>query len=559
MPPNSFSQSSKQTTRPMRWWPAVAIIMLTILAVVYIWAADFPSRQMQIQWTGQILIPAFLLMLVWLLFFSRLRWKVRLISFGTVVLILGAIPALFRLRGISGDILPILEWRWAKSEVEALPANPPIQADSMAAAISLQSSSSAESAPSLSAVSDRSQAVEEKATAAAREFFTDYPQFLGPHRNATVNGIRLRRDWRKHPPKLVWRQPIGAGWSAFAVSGDFAITQEQRGKVEMIVAYDLKSGQVKWSHGDSTGYESPITGNGPRATPTIAGNRVYTLGGTGMLNCLDLATGERIWSKDIIQENNSQINGWGMSGSPLILDSLVVVSAGGREGNSLVAYHQNTGARIWSGGSDRAAYSSPLVTTIAGIRQILIFNQNKIAAHDPASGQLLWQQDWPGGSECVAQPVPLPGDRVFVSTGYGIGCKLFQIQRGENGALRTSLIWETNRLKAKFTNVVHRGGYIYGLDDGILVCLDLANGERKWKTGRYGHGQMISVGDLLLIQAESGDVVLVETNPQAHVELARLAALNSKTWNNPALAGRYLLVRNDREAVCYELPLEVEL
>ncbi|MGH7452472.1 MAG: PQQ-binding-like beta-propeller repeat protein, partial [bacterium] len=350
--------SKKQPTSPVRWWPAAGILTLTVVAVVYIWAADFSSRQMQIQWTGQIVILAILLLLVWLLFFSRLRWKVRLFSFGAVVLMLGLIPALFRMRGISGDILPILEWRWTKSHVAALPASPPIQTDTTITATSVQSSSSPESAPSRQVASDRSQAVEEKAKEAPREFSTDYPQFLGPHRNATVNGIRLNRDWSKHPPKLVWRQPIGAGWSAFAVSGNLAITQEQRGNVEMVVAYDLKSGQVKWSHGDSTGYESPITGNGPRATPTIAGNRVYTLGGTGILNCLDLATGKRLWSKDIIQENNSQINGWGMSGSPLILDSLVVVSAGGRDGNSLVAYHQDTGARIWSGGNDRAAYSS---------------------------------------------------------------------------------------------------------------------------------------------------------------------------------------------------------
>jgi outer membrane protein assembly factor BamB len=518
--------------------------------------ADVSSRQMQIQWTGQIVILAVLLLLVWLLFFSRWRWKTRLIFFGAVILMLGAIPLLFRLRGISGDILPILEWRWAKSASEALPASPPIHIDTTSAAISVQASSSPRHDPSIPVASAQSQAVDEKVETAAREISADYPQFLGPNRNAILSGIRLNRDWSKHPPKLVWRQPLGAGWSAFAVSGDFAVTQEQRGKIEMVVAYDLKSGQVKWSHGDSTGYESPITGNGPRATPTIANHRVYSLGATGLLNCLDLATGKRIWSKDVVQDNNAQVIGWGMSGSPLLLDSLIVVSAGGREGNSLVAYHQNTGARIWSGGSDRAAYSSPLVATIAGVRQILIFNQNNIAAHDPTTGEILWQQGWPGGSECVAQPVPLPGDRVFVSSGYGIGCKLFQIQRGENGALHSSLIWETNRLKAKFTNVVHRDGYIYGLDDGILVCLDLANGERTWKAGRYGHGQMINVGDLLLIQAESGDVVLAEANPQAHVELARMAALNSKTWNNPALAGRYLLVRNDREAACYELPLD---
>ena len=156
----------------------------------------------------------------------------------------------------------------------------------------------------------------------------------------------------------------------------------------------------------------------------------------------------------------------------------------------------------------------------------------------------------------MAQPVPLPGDRVFVSSGYGIGGKLFQIQRDEKEALQISLVWETPRLKAKFTNIVYRDGYIYGLDDGVLVCLDITNGQRNWKRGRYGHGQVILVDDLLLVQAESGDVILVEVNPDEHKELARFPALEGKTWNSPALAGPYLLVRNDREAACYELPLE---
>ncbi|MCZ6678621.1 MAG: PQQ-binding-like beta-propeller repeat protein, partial [Candidatus Poribacteria bacterium] len=234
---------------------------------------------------------------------------------------------------------------------------------------------------------------------------------------------------------------------------------------------------------------------------------------------------------------------------------LVVVSAGGPDGQSLVAYHKDTGERVWSGGSDPAGYSSPQIATLADIPQILIFNRGNVVAHHPHTGQILWQHPWPN-TECVAQPVPLPGDRVFVSTGYGISCKLFQIQRNENDSLQVSLVWETPRLKAKFTNVVHRDGYIYGLDDGVLVCLDINDGQRKWKRGRYGHGQLILVDDLLLIQAESGDILLVEADPTEHKEVARFAALEGKTWNNPALAGPYLLVRNDREAACYELPLE---
>jgi len=552
-----FSKSfAIQTDSRARWWPLIGIAALAVAAVAYIWNADFPSRQKQIEQTLMVLVFSFLLALVWLLFFSRLRWKVRLFSFGVVVLVLGLVPALFRVRGVSGDILPILEWRWAKRTVEALPASSPIQADTTMATTLKPSSLSSKNISPLPAAPGKPEHILEKANEAPRSLLGDYPQFLGPHRNAKAHDVKLSRDWSKHPPKLMWRQPIGAGWSAFAVSGNLAITQEQRGRNEMVIAYDFHSGKMKWSHGDSTIYESPIAGNGPRATPTIAGNRVYTLGATGMLNCLDLKTGKGIWSKDVIKDNDAQIINWGISGSPLILDSLVVVNAGGREGKSLVAFHQNTGARIWSGGSDRAAYSSPLVTTLAGVRQILIFNQDNVVAHNPSNGQILWQQVWPSGSECVAQPQPLPNDRVFVSSGYGIGCKLFQIARGNDGGWQVSLVWETSRLKAKFTNVVYRDEYIYGLDDGILVCLDPANGERKWKAGRYGHGQMIGVDDLLLIQAESGEVVLVEANPDSHHELARFAALDSKTWNNPALAGGYLLVRNDREAACYELPVE---
>jgi outer membrane protein assembly factor BamB len=510
----------------IRWLPVVIIVALTIAAIILLWSIDAPHRQWRVLHTVLVLMLSFLLMLLWLLLFSRLRWKVRLLAFGTIVLMLFLSAALFRVKGFSGDLVPLLEWRWGGKVVESLMGRAPTDLDA---------------------------------------FPRDYPQFLGPHRNGTVQGIKLARDWKKQPPQLLWRQPIGAGWSAFAVVGRSAVTQEQRGKYEMVVCYDLHSGRERWHHSDHDRYEATPAGVGPRATPTIVGDRVYTLGATGILNCLDLATGTRIWSEDILYDNDAELASWGMSGSPLVLDDLVVVSAGGPEGKSLVAYHKDTGERIWRGGSSPAGYSSPLITTLAGIPQILIFNYGNVAAHDPSGGQILWQHPWPSGTECIAQPVPLPEDRVFVSSAYGIGCKLFQIARDEDNELRATLVWETPRLKAKFTNVIHRDGYIYGLDDGVLVCLDLANGQRKWKRGRYGHGQVIlvdnpdEIGDqsgLLLVSAESGDVLLVEVDPNKSREIARFPMLASKTWNNPALAGQYLLVRNDREAACYELPLE---
>ena len=510
----------------IRWWPAVVIVALTILAIIVLWTVDAAHRQSRVLHTVLVLMLSFLLILLWLLFFSRLRWKVRLLTFGAIVLVLFLSTFLLRIKGFSGDLVPLLGWRWSEKAAESLIGN---------------------------------------ALTTPGVFSKDYPQFLGPHRNGTVQGIKLARNWSERPPQLLWRQPIGAGWSAFAVVGSSAITQEQRGEYEMVVCYDLKSGREQWSHSDHDRYEATPAGVGPRATPTIVGDRVYTLGATGILNCLDLATGERIWSEDILYDNGAELASWGMSGSPLVLDDLVVVSAGGKAGKSLVAYHKDTGERVWSGGSSPAGYSSPLITTLAGVPQILIFNYGSVAAHDPDDGQVLWQRPWPSGTECVSQPLPLPGDRVFVSSAYGIGCKLFQIAHDGDNLLKATLVWETPRLKAKFTNVVHRDGYIYGLDDGVFVCLDLADGQRKWKRGRYRHGQVILVddsdgsreeSDLLLVSAESGDVLLVEVNPNESKEVARFPALAGKTWNNPALAGQYLLVRNDREAACYELPIE---
>ena len=499
----------------VRWWPAAAILLLCALGLVANGLRDVPHRQGQTFAAFQILFLGLLALVVWLLFFSRLPWIRRWLCLGIAALLLTLSGALFRIEGISGDFIPILAWRWSSGGPE-LP------------------SGAAGDVPESSAY---------------------YPQFLGPSRNARLRGVHLDPDWQRRPPRELWRREVGEGWSTFAVSRGRAVTQEQRGPLETVVCYDLLSGEVVWAHVDSARYESTLAGIGPRATPTIVEDRVYTLGATGILNSLDLETGRLRWSRDIIADNHGQIPTWGISASPLVLDSLVVVSAGGVEGRSLVAYHADRGDVVWSGGRDRAGYSSPSLALLAGRRQILIFASKAVVSHSPRDGEVLWREPWPSGTECVAQPVALPGDQVFVSSGYGIGAKLYDIAATPEGGLNASVRWESPRLKAKFTNVVFRDGFIYGLDDGVLVCLDPGSGKRRWKKGRYGHGQLILVDDLLLIQAESGEVVLVEANPQQHVEQARLEALGSKTWNNPAFAAPYLLVRNNQEAACYELPL----
>ncbi len=488
---------------------------------------------------------ALILTVVWLLSFSRLPRRVRGWTFILLLTISGMAAMFLRIRGFSGDLIPILEMRTPAPITGTARSLPPSPKEKNVSALS-ETTALKLSAPDVAPP---------KHEAPSHSAHLSYPQFLGPQRNGKVAGIKLARDWKTQPPKLLWRNPVGAAWSSFAVVENSAITQEQHGAQEMVVCYGLKTGEIKWRHSDSTKYQSPVAGIGPRATPAIVGNRVYTAGGTGVLNCLALESGERVWSKDLIGDNEAQLNFWGMSGSPLVLDSLVIVSAGGTPGKSLVAYHAETGARIWSAGNDRAGYSSPLLAMIAGTPQLLIFNRANVVAHATATGEILWQQPWPNETECVAQPVPLAGDRVFVTSGYGIGCKLFQISRDEQKVWRSTLVWESIDLKAKFTNVVESEGYVYGLDDGILVCLDLDTGRRQWKRGRYGHGQLMLIGELLLIQAENGEVFLVEANPREHLELGGFRALEGKTWNNPAFAAPYLLVRNDREAACYEVAL----
>ena len=423
--------------RPIRWWPATVILALAAGAIT--WVRLSYGRQLQDRniATAIIGIIALLLLLIWCLCLSRLRWRIRFGVVGGVIGLILAAVALFRFHGVTGDLVPVLQWRWEHA--------------------------------SWTSLAQRTRPVSSPAPTQPNLFTNDWPQFLGPSRNNRVEQPQLARDWKAQAPQRLWLQPVGPGWSGFAVVGSRAITQEQRGEKETVVCYDLLSGAPLWSHTYPAHFQSPLAGEGPRATPTVSGHRVYALGSTGVLNCLDLETGKLIWSKDILQDNQAKVNEWGMSGSPLLVDDLVVVSAGGNNNRSLVGYRAPTGDFVWGAGADGAGYSSPTLVTLAGVAQILIFNSGGVSAHDPATGTNLWKYHWPGGHPHVSMPVAIPDDRLLVSSGYGVGSELLKIQKDSAGTFNASRIWMSNRLKAKFTNLIYRDGFIYGLDDGIMA------------------------------------------------------------------------------------------
>ncbi|WP_395746218.1 PQQ-binding-like beta-propeller repeat protein [Prosthecobacter sp.] len=500
-------------------------LILTLLAgglLAGLWATAHTFRAAGVMF----LIPLWLLLLG--LWWALHRRGVRLKRLGLFVLGVAAIVMAFRslLRyegSADGSALPSFSWRWQKPH-----SLPPLRPTPDTAA--------APSPPPPGA--------------------SDMPRFLGVKGDGILPEPTWQTDWKAHPPREVWRIPVGDGWSGFAVAGGRALTQEQRGAEEYVTCYDLATGKLLWSHADETRFDEAMGGIGPRATPTIdaAQNTVFTMGAKGLLNCLDLTTGKLRWSKDVLKDGGaSKSPQWGKSSSPLVVGENIVCS-GGENGASLIAYRCGDGQMAWKAGDDGGSYSSPVLMTLAGREQLLSVNNNSVTGHDPASGTLLWKFDWPGMFPKVCQPVQVTADRFLVTTSYGLKSHVLEVKAGPDGKMAVTSIVAASAPRTKFSSASVFGTHAYAMDEGTFCCADLTTGERVWREGRYGFGQQVRLGEhLMLIQAEKGFVALVRDNPQHLEEVSRIEALHTKTWNPPTLAGRMLLVRNDHEAICFEL------
>ncbi|QDU75565.1 outer membrane biogenesis protein BamB [Bremerella volcania] len=485
--------------------------------------------------------------LVWFTFASGWPAAIRFTPITLIGLIVVGFFAVYEIRGVSGEMVPRFGYRFGKAPDQRLGEF---------------------------TASEANQAGDESLTVADDP--NAFPQFLGPERDSRLPGPQLETDWAAHPPEEIWRMPIGAGWSGFSALDGRIYTMEQRDHEELVTCYDMKTGTPIWGTGIEARHYTVMGYVGPRCTPLLFDGRVYALGATGVLRCLNGRSGEVVWQHDLLEmygvSSDVEVKNiaWGRANSPLAYEldgrKIVIIPAGGPDKTkkdamvSLVAFDAATGETVWEGGHEQISYASPSVAQIDGKDQIISVNESTITGHDPATGKQLWSFDWPGnsnGNATCSQVHSLGNNRFFVSKGYGQGASIFEVKADGDG-FTTEALWSNTRvLKTKFTNVAILGDYVFGLNDGILEKVKLEAKRPEWRERGFGHGQVLLVDDVLLVMGEEGNLAAVDTASEDYHEFSRIKALSGEiapTWNPMCLYGDLLLVRNAEEAACYKLP-----
>jgi outer membrane protein assembly factor BamB len=426
---------------------------------------------------------------------------------------------LVRVSGVNGTMAPLLAWRWSGEG-------------------------------SIASQDNKVATLPEKAAAG------DWPGFRGAEREGRNLTDTFDIDWEAHPPKELWRQPVGLGWSSFTVIGDYFFTQEQRGDLETVVCYEVATGEQVWLNSVTARFKDRL-GDGPRATPTFVDGKLYTQGATGFLQCIDGATGNTLWQTNIREDAGTKKPMWGYCSSPLVTDGLVITYSASGGGKSVLAYGQEDGKLVWSGGKGDHGYSSPHLGEIALTPQVLVSSNYGMEAFDPKTGTPLWDQEWRiGGNPRVTQPYVMDLYSVIGGTGQGKGARLIKADKdATSGAWTVQTRWESKRFRPYFNDFVYYNGFCYGFDGDRIGCMDTTDGKVRWSGKKIG-GQILLLAEMemLLVLTEKGEVLLIPAFPSGGEPVARLQALSSKTWNHPVISGGKLFVRNDKEAVCYALP-----
>ncbi len=530
-------------------WGAIVLMIVALFATSRIIHVSIATGMMGMLFPIYAIPVLSFAFVVWAVATSRLADGPRRATMVATILVACGAWTLLRTNGVIGGVVASdLAWRWAKTPEDRLLARTVEEPAALPAPAVLPAA-----LPTVPEAPPKAPATIPAATAAA-ETGAGWPGFRGPHRDGVIPGVQIETDWSKSPPVKLWRRPIGPGWSSFAVGGNLLYTQEQRGDDELVACYNVANGKPVWMHRDAVRFWESNAGAGPRATPTLANGRVYTFGATGILNALDARNGAVVWSRNAASDTGTKVPGWGFASSPLVVDDEVVIAAGGK----LAAYDLATGKPRWFGPDGGAGYSSPQLFTIDGVAQILLMSGHGAIGVAPADGTRLWEYPWPSDTRIVQPALASDGD-ILMSVGEGLGgtgMRRLAVAHG-SGGWTVAERWTSNGLKPNFNDFVVHKGHAFGFDGTILACIDLTDGKRKWKGGRYGSGQLVLLPDrdVLLVVSEEGELALVSASPDQFKELARFPAIEGKTWNHPALAGDILLVRNGQEMAAFRLPL----
>ena len=375
----------------------------------------------------------------------------------------------------------------------------------------------------------------------------DWPQFRGPNRDGISPETAVLKSWPASGPKVLWKAPLGEGYSQVVSAKGRLYTLAEQGQEQAALAFDAATGKRLWRTRIDREYRDG-QGDGPRSTPTVDGALVYVLSAHGKLAALRTANGQVAWQHDLRAEYGANPPQWGVSTSPLVEGNLLIVNVGGAGNKSIVAFDKTNGKPVWASQGDGAGYSAPIAITVRGVRQVIVFTADAILSISPKDGRLFWRSGWKTDYDVnAATPIFLPPDKLFVSSGYGTGSALLQINR-----TNVTEVWRSRGMKNQFSSSVLHNGILYGFDNATFKAIDAATGNERWKQRGFGHGSLILAGDHLIVLSDRGKLALVSATPEEYRELGNAQVLEGKCWTSPSLADGRLYVRNEEKLIALD-------
>lgn len=532
----------------VKWVDRVLVSLLFVVPFVLFFGEQLAAQRLPFAPLLYGVPFVFLLWVGWLVLSLRLSGGVRRVGVYVSLLLGWGLFGAVRFDQSDADMVPLMAWRWTPRAEDAFAARG--EREKVAAGTAT---------------------VEVKAG--------DWAEFRGPKRDGVVSGATLDPE-AFASAKQIWKAPIGPGWGSFAVVGDRLYTIEQVGNQEAVVCLDAATGkQIGERYTYPAKFDDPQAGAGPRSTPTVSGGKVYAMGATGILSCLNATDLKKAWAVDLVKDAGGVRPMWGYASCPLVVHGLAIVYTGGSNGKGVTAFNVGDGSIKWQAGKGTHSYSSAQLVTFSGVEQVLMATNYGLESFDPKTGKLLWEHEWLMGTGNRTCQVPILGDgELLLTSGVGIlGTKRLKVTKTADG-WDVKVVWKSTDPSPYFNDGVVYQNHYYGFSGMKFHCIDLMNkGEEVWAApkgnagralftagAKYGNGQVLLFADqglLVVTEAresltETGRVFLLKATPDGHTELASFPSIQGKTWNHASFARGRLYLRNGQEAACYELAAE---